>query len=236
MSHMLNTSNRKTFIILIVLFFAVPLCAKEVFDVDVLEDFSTYKKGKLPEDGWRGRNGDPATVYSVTEESGNQFLEAHDLGNSIQLFRAEGWDINEHHIFSWQWRVHTFPKGSDELNGLNDSAAGVYVVFPKRWFVPESIKYIWSAKLPVGTIIRRKDHFPLMVIQSGTQDQGKWVLEKRDIYKDYEKLFGRSPPDPVAFGVLTDSNDTKSEALADYDDFKSSKAGFDLDSLPPMTN
>lgn len=189
-------------------------------DVTTLEDFSSYKSGPLPEDGWKTRNGEASSVYSVIIENNNSYLNAHDRGFSVQLFRAKGWKLSEDHMMSWKWRAIKFPVNSNELKGLNDSVAAVYVVFPKRWFVPETIKYIWSEKLPVGTLIRRKDNFPALVIRSGTEDAGKWITEERNVYEDYKKLFDqRSPSSPVAFGVLTDSNDTKSEAIADYDNF-----------------
>lgn len=189
-------------------------------DVKTLEDFSSYKTGKLPEDGWKTRNGEASKVYSVDIENNNAYLKARDTGYSIQLFRAEGWQLSDDHMFSWKWRAVKFPTGSNELKGKNDSVASVYVVFPKRWFVPESIKYVWSEKLPVGTIIRRHDHFPAIVIRSGTEESGKWLTEERNVYEDYQLLFDkRLPSSPVAFGVLTDSNDTKSEASADYDQF-----------------
>lgn len=201
-------------------------CARSIAQEEILEDFSSYKKGKIPEDGWKSRNGDPHRFYSIDVDGQNQFLRAHDINSSIQLFRAKGWNLSDKHVFSWRWRVNIFPKGSNELKGPNDSAAGVYVVFPNRWFVPEAIKYVWSEKLPVGTIIRRNERFPTIVIRSGLDNQGKWITEQRDIYKDFQTLFGRTASNVIAFGVLTDSNATQSEAAADYDDFKASKEMF----------
>ena len=218
---MLNTSNQKSFIILIALSSFLSLSVEQAAASETLEDFSTYANRKINDDDWKSRNGDPNSVYKVTTEDQNLFLRADDKGNSVQLFRKKGWRLHDNPIFTWRWRVTEFPKGSNEKGGLNDSAAGVYVVFPNRWFVPESIKYVWSDVLPVGTVIQRHDHFPMLVIRSGRADIGKWITEERNVYDDYKKLFdGRTPSDPVAFGMLTDANDTKSEAIADYDDFK----------------
>lgn len=218
---MLNTSNQKTCIILIAVFLLSPLGVVKVSAEELIENFTSFANKKITEDDWKSRNGDPNAVYKVTVEGNNHFLHADDKGSSVQLFRKKGWDLKKNPVFSWRWRVTEFPTKSDEKNGLNDSAAGVYVVFPNRWFVPESIKYIWSDVLPVGTVIMRHDHFPMLVIRSGQADKGKWVTEERNVFEDYKKLFdGRSPSSPVAFGMLTDANDTKSQAIADYDDFK----------------
>ncbi len=185
----------------------------------VLEDLESYKKGETPEEGWKSRGGKPKEVYLVEKEGQNQFLRAKDQGQSVQYFRKKGWDISEQPLLTWRWRVHQFPAGSDErLREKNDSAAAVYVVFPRRFFVPESIKYVWSEKVPEGSIIRHSRRFPTIVVRSGPKERGKWVMETRNVYQDYFKLFKRYPGDPVAIGFLTDANAVGGSAEADYDD------------------
>jgi hypothetical protein len=214
----LNTSIQKTFIFLIAffLFFAHSIVNAQA---DILEDFSGFSGSKFSDDHWKSRNGDPSKVYSFLTEDKNVFMRGHDHGNSVQLFRKKGWKISDNPVLSWKWRVIEFPKNSNIEKIKNDSAVGIYVVFPARWFVPEAIKYVWSEKMETGTVIRKKENFPTMVIRSGNSGKGKWVLEQRDVLADYEKLFKRRPSDPVAFGFLTDSNNTSSESIGDYDDF-----------------
>ena len=117
--------------------------------------------------------------------------------------------------------MRQFPKGSDERDAKkNDSAAGVYVVFPKRWLIPESIKYVWSESAPVGTEILRSHRFPAVIIRSGEQGMNEWKEESRNVAADFQKLFGRKAPNPVAIGFLTDANSVKGTASADYDDIR----------------
>ena len=59
-----------------------------------------------------------------------------------------------------------------------------------------------------------------MVIRTGTDEKGKWITEERNVLEDYKKLFGREPPNPVAFGFLIDGDDTKGKSWGDYDHFK----------------
>jgi hypothetical protein len=217
---MLNTSIQKSFIIFSTIFLTMPLCVSKAFaDKVVLEDFSSYQVGKVGGDNWKSREDNPDNVYSIQMEKNDKYLQAHSKKDSSQLFRKRGWDIDQNPVLSWKWRANEFPKDAEENVGLNDSVAGVYVVFPNRWFQPETIKYIWSEKLPVGKEIKRNKRYPLLVIRSGSADKGKWVTEERNVMEDYKMLFGRSASSPIAFGFLTDSNDTKSESRADYDDF-----------------
>jgi len=192
----------------------------KIAQADVLENFSSFSGSKFSDDHWKSRNGDPSKVYRFMEEDKNVFMRGHDQRYSVQLFRKKGWKIKERPILSWKWRVIEFPKDKNIEKVKNDSAVGIYVVFPARWFVPEAIKYVWSEVMPVGTIIRKKESFPTIVIRSGAKDKGKWMLEERDVLADYEMLFKRRPSDPVAFGFLTDSNNCGGEAIGDYDEFQ----------------
>ena len=186
-----------------------------------IEDFGGLALGETPSKGWKTRNGSAKGIYTVAEEQGNRYLAAIDRGKSVQLFRKKGWDVDKFPLLKWRWRVRQFPPNSDERSGkTNDSAAAIYVLFPRRWFVPEAIKYIWSDVVPEGTEIKRSSRFPMVVIRTGRSKIGTWVMEERNVKEDFERLFKRRSPDPVALGFLTDANATKGAvAAADYDDF-----------------
>ena len=135
----------------------------------------------------------------------------------------EGFSLKRNPILSWRWRVHKLPKGGDErVRSTNDSGAAVALAF-KKGLIPYSLKYVWSVSLPVGTIIPSPAWFGsytrVIVIRTGKRGLGKWINEKRNIYEDYKKAFGEYP-DRFSKGIalLTDSEDTDSTSVADYDD------------------
>ena len=184
----------------------------------VLEDFDGYSVGKTP-NGWKPREGDPSKHYWIRKTPEGQYLQAIDNGESVQIAKKVSWKLKDFPYLQWKWRVNEFPKGSDERKGhRNDSAVGMYVIFPKRFFIPEAIKYVWSESVPKKTVVRRYKRFPTLVIRSGKEKKGRWVTEFRNIKQDYEKLFGRKAPNPVAIGFLTDSNSMGGNAKGDYDD------------------
>ncbi|MEZ4845896.1 MAG: DUF3047 domain-containing protein [Bdellovibrionota bacterium] len=187
---------------------------------EMLEDFSSFSGSKFSDSYWKSRNGNPSTIYSFVKEGDNTFLEARTVSNSVQLFRKKGWNIKENPILSWKWRIREFPYSDTKHVVKNDNAVGIYVVFPARWFMPETIKYIWNSDLQKDRLLRKKDNFPAIVIRAGKDKQGEWVTEERNVYEDYKKLFGRNPPNPVAFGFLSDSDDSKSKSIGDYDSFE----------------
>ncbi len=166
-------------------------------------------------------------------------IQAGKLVNSHGAHTAQvSWKLRDYPVLSWEWRVHQLPRGGNELvDDKNDSAAGVYVVFFKRklpllsWkYQPYNIiKYVWSAEMPLHRYATREfallGFIPIIKtvyrpIRSGKRDLGKWVAEKRNVLKDYQKYFNEPPKyDPILIAILTDSNDTKSTSIADYDNF-----------------
>ena len=190
--------------------------------VVVLEDFSGDTPGKFPQ-SWMPVKESGKELYLVVEDvvTKNRFLAVTDRGESVQIGKKITWDIRSYPVLKWSWRVTKLPFGASEANEeTNDSAAGIYVVFDRAWFViPRTIKYVWSSTLRVGTVIK-KGYTRIVVLKSGVKEANRWAVESVNIYEDYKRFFNRKPVDPQGIAILTDANATKSFAVADYDDFR----------------
>lgn len=194
----------------------------------VLETFD-YPQflNSYPDKIWRGHKTKKEDVYyRILREVDNHYLSAKTKGGAVDFGREakvtfRGREINASlRLFRnlrWRWRVHDFPEGSDETDDdKNDSAAAVRLVFGTNMFA-KRLKYIWSATLPKGTVIKGWNQYTI-VLRSGTEERKKWVWEEVDAYQDYRRLFGGDPR-PVDFlALLTDSNNTETVVAADYDD------------------
>src|SRR3989338_2436690 len=91
----------------------------------------------------------------------------------------------------------------------------------------KSLEYIWDEHLPAGKILASpySNNLKLIVAQSGREKPDEWVLEKRNIYEDYKKAFGRPPRQLVyAVALMTDADNTISSAEAQY---KNLRVGYD---------
>ena len=64
----------------------------------------------------------------------------------------------------------------------------------------------------------------IFVIESGKDKMATWVSEQRNVAEDFRSAFGSRPPDVEGIAIMTDSDNTKSSATADYDDFRASAA------------
>lgn len=192
----------------------------------VLEDFEAGPVGELPAGwSWRSRDADEHKPYRVREENGNRYLEATDEGESVILGKDVKWNLEEYPYVSFRWRVHSIPQGGDErYDEKVDSGAGIYIVYKKvLGLIPESVKYVWSSTLPVGSAVRREGTGkPWMVVaESGEEHLGEWRTYVFDLRDAYRKTFGGGPPDDVlGIGILSDANSTRSRAFADYDDIR----------------
>ena len=65
----------------------------------------------------------------------------------------------------------------------------------------------------------------MIVVQSGESRINTWIVEEKNVYEDYKKIFGNEPPMIAAVGIMTDTDDTEESALSFYGDivFKSKK-------------
>jgi len=198
----------------------------------LLDDFSGDKVGSMPSK-WYVRDGNirlhdldqtekEKYRYRVVEESGKKYLRYSGMNAmhiGLPIRDTKEISLKTHPILSWEWRVHALPKGASEASDkLNDSAASIYVVYELSGLfrIPKVIRYTWSTTLPKDTYLS-KGRQKILVMESGESRLGEWIRFERDVAEDYRKFFGEEPPErPLAILILSDANDTKSFAFADY--------------------
>ena len=199
----------------------VPSPAAVAADCTVLEDFSKAKVGEFPAD-WKPRKESGRPVYTVAEEGPLRFLRAVSKGIGIQAARHKEWDLHEHPVLAWRWRPVAFPPKSDEREAkTNDSALAVYVAFPHSPVSVKSLKYVWSRVVPGGTLLESSGGLTKVRVLRAGGEVGDWREEKVNVLEDYRQRFGeKEAPKAAGVGVLTDADDTRSEAKGDYADFR----------------
>ncbi len=189
--------------------------------------FHFNKKTALEE--WEEKIFRNKVLYAVETSWGKGYLSAKSSEACSGLIYKIQFNPKDFPMFSWRWKVTKFPdKNIAAAKGgwieRDDYAARVYVIFPSWNFMSiRSIEYIWDKNLAEGTIITSPyfNGIKLIVAESGTQKLNQWVFEKRNIYEDYKKAFGRFPASNVgAIALMTDTDNTLSTAEAAYKDIK----------------
>ncbi|MFW5972741.1 MAG: DUF3047 domain-containing protein [Bacteroidota bacterium] len=213
---------------------AVPAVPADSSAEVMIEDFQEYQTGHWPT-RWRFIYGkdNAATLdelvaddrsFLVREERGRKFLRMETHGRSLRISLRAGidfdWDIEEHPRISWEWRAHELPVDARE-DRLNDTGAALYVTFGADWLGrPRSIKYTYSTLLPKGTVVRFGS-LRVLVVDTGLEGTGEWKTVDRDVMADYRQIFGGEPPrGPVSITLWSDSDDTRSSAIADFDNIR----------------
>ncbi len=167
------------------------------------------------------RKGKGKTLYQLDPAEGSLKAISHD-GASIMLcplrFRPD-----EYPWISWRWNVEEPPKGENlKAKDGSDAAARVYVYFDTRGlpWQKRNIDYVWSMTLPVGTVMPSaySKSSMIIVVESGREHVGEWRTATRNIAEDYRQCFGGQPPEAVAIGLMTDTDNTHSQAMAAFDD------------------
>jgi len=165
----------------------------------------------------------PPTQYSKT---GN-IIKAESLGTRSSLYKEVGDKQKDYPILSWKWKVSNVVRSAIETRkDRHDAAARVMVVFGReksfKLFGKEPaglrIEYIWASHLPKGQMF---DHpadkdCKIFVLESGEGKAGQWVLESRNLHKDFKEAFKTDPPGVTAIGIQTDTDHSNESVTAHY--------------------
>jgi hypothetical protein len=191
-------------------------------DKIIIETFASSKKNKPIPDGWKSSRGD-VSMYSLKEEDGKYYMHVETKGGCTSIGKRINFSAEKSPFLSWIWRVENLPEGGKETGKkTNDSAGGLYVIFKGSFMSNNVLKYVWSSTLPPGTVLSSpyNSRTKIIVLEGGPEKTGKWINETVNIKEDYKKCFGSEPPSVDAIGILTDSDNTKSLAAADYSDIQ----------------
>ncbi|MBL0226710.1 MAG: DUF3047 domain-containing protein [Geobacteraceae bacterium] len=180
--------------------------------------------------GWERKTFRGETEYSLVREDGTTVIKAHSRAAGSGMFKKVQLDTLQYRYLRWKWKVsEPIGNGAEKTRAGDDYSARVYVIFPGFFFWQmKAINYVWAGRLP------REESFPnpytrnamMVVVESGAEKAGTWVTEQRDILADYRRLFGSEPRRLGAIAIMTDTDNTGSEATAWYGDIAISSLPF----------
>ena len=179
--------------------------------------------------------------YRLVDGGAGVVLEGLANGSASGFYRRIHIDPKRHPVIEWRWRVLQTPADLDpRVPARDDSPARVIVAFhgdAARLDIGERftlalykaltgermpyaiIMYSWASNAPVGTISPSipTGKIQTIVVESGG-GIGEWRELRRNVREDYRLAFGEEPWDIVAVGVMTDADNTREKARAQYGD------------------
>ena len=200
--------------------------------------------------------GKAPTQYSVVRLSNRSTLMANAPSSASMLrkdLRIEPAQLNE---LSFSWQIQKLIDGADMAQrDQDDSPVRLVLAFdgdrsqfsPKNAMLNElthaltgqpmpyaTLMYVWCNQRPVNSVIQnpRTDRIRKIVVETGASRLNQWITYERNIRADYEKAFGEPPGALIGIGLMTDSDNTRSQAQAWYgpialDIVSSKKIGFE---------
>ncbi|WP_281362852.1 DUF3047 domain-containing protein [Hydrogenophaga aromaticivorans] len=81
-----------------------------------------------------------------------------------------------------------------------------------------TLVYVWSDAHAPGTVLNnsRTDRVRKLVLDSGTHHLGQWRDHERDVRADFVQVFGEEPGPLLSVALMTDTDNTRSQAQAWY--------------------
>jgi hypothetical protein len=213
-------------VITVVALAAAVLAQEGVLWVDA---FSGKKTAEGVPAGWKldVNSGEPD--FALIESKGNFWVHLRSKNSSFGLRKEISFDIKAYPYLNWSWKVDKLPeKGNFLHKNQDDQAAQIYVLFPRfpAKLNTDVVGYLWESD---GKNKGLEGESPawskskVIVLQAGPERLGHWVPEKRNVYEDYKKLFGREPPKVGALAIYINTQHTQGMAESFFDHIYFSK-------------
>lgn len=184
--------------------------------------------------------GKRVTQYQLMDQGSDRVIEASSDRSASMLRRAINIDTCDGPKVRFSWQVKHLIEGAD-LTRTDGEDAPVRVILAfdgdhntlslrnqalfdtAELLTGErppfaTLMYVWDNKAEPGSVIvnPRTDRIRDVVLESGPSRLGQWLSYERDIVADYKRAFGEEPGRLIGMAVMTDSDNTSSQAQARY--------------------
>lgn len=145
-------------------------------------------------------------------------------------------DISEYPYITWRWWVDgtiddtntADAKGKIRKTGDDFAVKLGISVLRKGGKDLREIAYVWTRKIPEESLLYQKTtivpfflewKWYRIVVESGEENVGNWVVESRNLYEDYKTAYPKEDPGQIIrVYVMTDSNNTKGRLTGAFAD------------------
>ena len=185
-----------------------------------------------------------ATAYRLVTEEGRRVLHARAEASASGVYKTAGFSLGDRPVMGWSWKVSSLVQGADNSSaGREDSPARIVLAFEgDKQKLPRTdravlrlahklsgqnlpyatLMYIWSSEAPVDTLIANPHtrRIQMIVASSGAGGVGAWQALSRNVAADFRRAFNEEPGRLLAYGVLTDTDNTGASVEAWYGDIQ----------------
>jgi len=209
---------KRLIVIVLIIFFSSVAGAAEGDRVDIGE----FSAGRL--DGWEVKVFTGETRYQLTQRDGTGILRAESRSSASGLVRKIKIDLKQYPFLNWRWRIETPLNTEDEESKAGDDyAARIYVVVDGGllFWNTRAINYVWAHTSPKGKSWPNAyagSNAMMLALRSNQDNSSLWYSEKRNVFKDFQMLFGKEIRYIDAVALMTDTDDSRGQAVSFYGD------------------
>lgn len=188
--------------------------------------------------------GKTATVYTPRLSDGRWSLHAQSQQSASMYRRALRIEPAQLGTMSFSWKAASLPADADVRESeTEDAVVRVLLAFdgehgrlsPRTRMMFDlmhgltgetppyaTLMYVWDGRAEVGSVVlnQRSDRIRKIVLESGAARLGQWQSYERDVRADYRRAFGEDPGTLIGVAVMTDSDNTRSQAEAWYGEIR----------------
>jgi hypothetical protein len=222
----MKSTRFQTALLITTMLLALPFAARANEDRLHIERFTQGADEKGTPIGWELKENEGVPQISVTKDDNDHVLHLVSDNASFGITKEIEVDLEQYPFINFRWKAVELPKGGDFRDKRTDDQAGqLYVVFGTFKLTAKIVGYLWENKAPKFTtgVSPAWGKTRLIVLQSGSENIGKWMWEKRNLYEDYKTLFGKKPSKANLISIFINSQHTKSRAECYYGEIYFSK-------------
>ncbi|WP_354684576.1 DUF3047 domain-containing protein [Cupriavidus necator] len=208
---------------------------------------SARKPGSALPSDWKNlpvAEGKARTNYQLVADGRRTVLQAEASHSASALMHEGNVDLSRTPVVAWRWKAEGPIPGADNRDGAHEDAPARLVFFfegdKSKLSLGErtamqlartlggeelpyaTLMYVWSSSARPGSVIPNPHtgRVQMIVVSGDADDAGKWQSLRRNVVKDYERVF-HEPPGPLkAYGIMTDTDNTNTTARAWYGDIR----------------
>jgi hypothetical protein len=222
----MNNTRFKILISIAIILLFLPSLSRADEDRLIIDSFSQGVDQEGVPTGWELKENEGIPQISLVKENNDHVLHLVSDKASFGITKEIEVDLKQYPFIHFRWKVVELPKGGDFREKQTDDQAGqLYVVFGTFKLTAKIVGYLWENGAPRFTtgVSPAWGKTRLIVLQSGSENIGKWMQEKRNVYDDYQALFGKEPPKANLISLFINSQHTKSRAECFYGEIYFSK-------------
>jgi hypothetical protein len=182
------------------------------------------------------------TLYEAATDEGRPVVHATANAAASMLAKRADFDLAERPLLAWRWKVSRLVESADNaVARREDAPARILLAFAGdvsklpakdraviklsqklsgRPLPYATLQYVYSNGAAVDTVIANPHtrRVQMIVASSGAAGVGEWQKVERDVVADFRRAFGEEPGKLLAYGLLSDTDNTGESVEAWYAD------------------